>query len=50
MKIAFLTHHDPTHDDVFVAQIEERARKLARDLGSSMEVECAYEGCAIEVG
>jgi phosphoribosyl 1,2-cyclic phosphodiesterase len=46
----FLTHHDPSHDDVFVAHIEERARKLARDLGSGMEVECAYEGCAIEIG
>ena len=46
----FLTHHDPSHDDAFVAHIEECARQLARDLGSSMEVSCAYEGCEIEVG
>jgi ribonuclease BN (tRNA processing enzyme) len=46
----FLTHHDPSHDDAFVANIEQRARQLARDLKSSMEVSCAYEGCEIEVG
>jgi ribonuclease BN (tRNA processing enzyme) len=46
----FLTHHDPSHDDAFVAEIEQRARQLAQRLGSSMEVSCAYEGCEIEVG
>lgn len=45
----FLSHHDPSHDDAFVANIEQRARRLAQDLGSSMEVSCAYEGCEIEV-
>jgi phosphoribosyl 1,2-cyclic phosphodiesterase len=45
----FLTHHDPSHDDAFVANIEQRARQLAQDLGSSMEVSCAYEGCDIAI-
>jgi phosphoribosyl 1,2-cyclic phosphodiesterase len=45
----FLTHHDPSHDDLFVENIERRARKLAKDLGSNMEVSCAYEGCEIEI-
>ncbi len=40
-----LTHHDPTHDDTFVAEIEKRARDLAKGLGSPMEVFCAFEGC-----
>jgi len=46
----FLTHHDPAHDDAFVADIEQRARQLAQRLGSNLEVSCAYEGCEIEVG
>ena len=46
----FLTHHDPSHDDAFVADIEQRARHLANSLGTTMEVSCAYEGCEIEVG
>ena len=45
----FLTHHDPSHDDAFVARIEQRAQELAQRLGSSMEVRCAYEGCEIQV-
>jgi phosphoribosyl 1,2-cyclic phosphodiesterase len=45
----FLTHHDPSHDDAFVARIEQRAQELARRLDSSMEVRCAYEGCEIQV-
>jgi CheY-like chemotaxis protein len=39
-----LTHHDPTHDDDFVADIERRARALALQCGSGLEVFCAYEG------
>ena len=45
----FLTHHDPSHDDAFVARIEQRAQDLAQRLGSRMEVRCAYEGCEILV-
>lgn len=45
----FLTHHDPSHDDAFVARIQQRAQDLAQRLGSAMEVRCAYEGCEILV-
>jgi phosphoribosyl 1,2-cyclic phosphodiesterase len=50
VKRLFLTHHDPSHDDAFVADIEQRARHLANSLGTTMEVSCAYEGCEVEVG
>jgi phosphoribosyl 1,2-cyclic phosphodiesterase len=49
VKRLYLSHHDPSHDDIFVAGIEQRARELARSLGSRMEVYCAYEGCIVEV-
>lgn len=45
-----LTHHDPTHDDAFVKQIEEDARKVAQRFGDKLEVLCAYEGCTIDLG
>jgi phosphoribosyl 1,2-cyclic phosphodiesterase len=45
----FLTHHDPSHDDAFVAIIERRAQQLATQLGSSLEVACAYEGCEVSL-
>ena len=41
-----LTHHDPGHNDRFVADIEQSARTLAQQLGTGLEVFCAYEGCA----
>jgi CheY-like chemotaxis protein len=44
-----LTHHDPSHDDRVVADIEGRARALASTLGTAMDVFCAYEGCEITV-
>lgn len=43
----YLTHHDPSHDDDFIAQLEGKARELARRLSSMLEVWCAYEGCEI---
>ena len=43
----FLTHHDPSHDDEFMAKIEQRAQDLAKRLNSRLEVACAYEGCEI---
>ncbi len=43
----FLTHHDPSHDDEFIAGIERKAQDLAKRLGSPLEVRCAYEGCEI---
>jgi CheY-like chemotaxis protein/phosphoribosyl 1,2-cyclic phosphodiesterase len=44
-----LTHHDPTHDDTFVAALELRARAYAQQLGSAVEVCCAYEGLDLTV-
>jgi phosphoribosyl 1,2-cyclic phosphodiesterase len=43
----YLTHHDPSHDDQFIAGLEKRAQELARSLDSGLEVCCAYEGCEI---
>jgi CheY-like chemotaxis protein/phosphoribosyl 1,2-cyclic phosphodiesterase len=42
-----LTHHDPSHDDDFVAEIERKARSLALQRGTELEVFCAYEGCEL---
>jgi CheY-like chemotaxis protein/phosphoribosyl 1,2-cyclic phosphodiesterase len=42
-----LTHHDPSHDDDFVAEIERNARSLALRQGTRIDVFCAYEGCEI---
>jgi len=39
-----LTHHDPTHGDAFVEEIEARARGYVADLGYDVQVCCAYEG------
>lgn len=44
VKRLFLTHHDPTHSDVFLTGIEEKAREIARSMGSTMIVSCAREG------
>jgi hypothetical protein len=45
----FLTRHDPSHDDEFIAGLERDAQALARSLDSKLEVCCAYEGCEISV-
>ena len=42
-----LTHHDPGHDDQFIADIERRARGLALERGTGLEVFCAFEGCEL---
>ena len=39
-----LTHHDPEHNDLFIADIEQRARAVAEKRGSPLEVFCAHEG------
>jgi CheY-like chemotaxis protein len=45
-----LTHHDPTHDDDFISEIERRARTVAaRCRGGAVDVFCAFEGCTIEL-
>jgi CheY-like chemotaxis protein len=47
VKRLALTHHDPMHDDNFVADIEQRARALAVKIDAKIDVFCAYEGCEI---
>jgi CheY-like chemotaxis protein len=42
-----LTHHDPGHNDHFVADIERKARILALQCGKGLDVFCAYEGCEL---
>jgi len=42
-----LTHHDPSHDDHFVADIERKARALALQCGTGLDVFCAYEDCEL---
>ena len=44
-----LTHHDPTHSDAFLTDLEERAREASRRWGASTEVFCAYEGLDLHV-
>jgi CheY-like chemotaxis protein len=44
-----LTHHDPGHDDKFIADIERRARSLALERGTGLEVFCAFEGCELNL-
>jgi CheY-like chemotaxis protein/phosphoribosyl 1,2-cyclic phosphodiesterase len=42
-----LTHHDPSHNDRFVSDIERKARTLALQHGTGLDVFCAYEGCEL---
>src|SRR5262249_32808811 len=42
-----LTHHDPGHNDHFVADIERKAPALALQRGAQLGVFCAYEGCGV---
>jgi CheY-like chemotaxis protein len=44
-----LTHHDPTHNDAFLEDVEKAAGKLAREWGSPIEVICAREGVTLDV-
>ncbi len=44
VKRLLLTHHDPTHNDTFLRDLEARAQQVARDLGSPMQVSLANEG------
>ncbi len=49
VKRLALTHHDPSHDDDFIAEIERRARALVEQRRSPMEVFCAREGPVLGV-
>ena len=45
----YLTHHDPGHDDLFLAAVERCAQEVAKQLGSSMEVQFAREGSEVVI-
>jgi CheY-like chemotaxis protein/phosphoribosyl 1,2-cyclic phosphodiesterase len=49
VREVMLTHHDPTHDDAFIDEIEIRARHYARTNGYAVRVACAYEGMELAV-
>jgi CheY-like chemotaxis protein/phosphoribosyl 1,2-cyclic phosphodiesterase len=49
VRTLILTHHDPLHDDAFIAEMEQKAREVARSVGSRMEVAFAWEGCEVFV-
>ena len=42
-----LTHHDPSHNDDFISDIERKARTLALQCGTGLDVFYAYEGCEL---
>jgi CheY-like chemotaxis protein len=44
-----LTHHDPAHDDSFIAEVESRARAYAKQRGHRLEICCAFEGLDVSV-
>jgi CheY-like chemotaxis protein len=44
-----LTHHDPSHDDDFIADVERQARSLAKARSPRLDVFCAFEGCEISL-
>ncbi|HEV8586189.1 MAG TPA: diguanylate cyclase [Methylomirabilota bacterium] len=48
-KRVALFHHDPTHDDVAMDQLEETAKARARAAGSTMDVFAAREGQELQI-
>lgn len=44
VKRLFLFHHDPGHDDAYIARMEAHARALVAQSGGTMMVEAAREG------
>jgi phosphoribosyl 1,2-cyclic phosphodiesterase/CheY-like chemotaxis protein len=52
VKRLFLFHHDPGHDDAYVARMEAHARALVAQSGGSLIVEAAREGslCVLVAG
>ena len=49
VKQLLLTHHDPTHHDAWLKEIELKAQNLAKSFNSHLQVECAYEGLEIDL-
>src|SRR5262249_44699206 len=49
VKRLFLFHHDPDHDDVTIDQMVQRARDIAAEKQSALQVEGAREGAVVEL-
>jgi phosphoribosyl 1,2-cyclic phosphodiesterase len=49
VKRLFLFHHDPEHDDATVESMVAAARLLVAEEKSSLQVEAAREGLAVEL-
>lgn len=50
VKQLFLFHHDPAHNDEFVARMLRDARAVAKEAGSSLKIEAAREGAEVILG
>lgn len=44
VKRLFLTHHDPSHNDDFLDQMQSHAQEMAASLRSPIQISCAREG------
>jgi len=44
-----LTHHDPSHHDTAVENIEKRARAFVKSCGYDLKVRCSFEGLDLQV-
>ncbi|HUS17549.1 MAG TPA: response regulator [Chloroflexia bacterium] len=49
VKKLALFHHDPSHDDIFLARMESDAAVLAQGWGSTMEIIMAREGQSLHL-
>lgn len=49
VKQLILFHHDPAHDDAFIDGMLARARQIAKESGSTIEIDAAREGAEIEL-
>ncbi len=47
VKQLYLFHHDPAHDDAFIEAMLARARGLAAEAGSKVQIEAAREAAEI---
>ena len=49
VKMLFLFHHDPDHDDAKISQMLAHARKIVATRKGKLQVEAAREGVTVEL-
>ncbi len=49
VKRLVLTHHDPSHDDVFLAVYEREMKLQAAQTADGLQMDCAREGMSIDL-